>query len=117
MGKRIINVLSAYVPQVGLSRELKESFCDDVLSIISYLSEIGVVVLAGDLNGHVGASADGYEGVHGGFGYGRRNLEGEYILEACVALDMVVCNTKFRKRVNHLITYSSGALVARKITS
>ena len=23
------------------------------------------------------------------------------------ALDMVVCNTKFRKRVNHLITYSS----------
>ena len=34
---------------------------------------------------------------NGGFGYGRRNLEGEYIQEACVALDMVVCNTKIRK--------------------
>ena len=101
-------MLSAYAPQVGLSRELKESFWDDVLSVISDLSEAGAVVLAGDLNGHVGASADGYVGVHGGFGYDRRNLEGEYILEDCVALDMVVCNTKFRKRVNHLITYSSG---------
>ena len=111
VGKRIINVLSAYAPQVGPSRELKESFWDDVLSVISDLSETGVLVLAGVLNGHVGASADGYEGMHGGFGYGRRNLEGEYILEACVALDMVVCNTKFRKRVNHLITYRSGGTI------
>ena len=51
VGKRIINVISAYAPQIGLSRELKESFWNDVLSIISDLSEIGVVVLAGDLNG------------------------------------------------------------------
>ena len=46
VGKRIINVLSAYSPQVGLSRELKESFWDDVLSVISDLSETGAVVLA-----------------------------------------------------------------------
>ena len=59
-------------------KKKNESFWDDVLSVISDLSETGAVVLAGDLNGHIGASADGYEGVHGGFGYGRRNLEGEY---------------------------------------
>ena len=108
VGKRIINVPSAYAPQVGLSKKLKENFWDDVLSVILDLSGTGFVVLAGDLNGHVCASADGYEGVHGGYGYSRRNLEGEYILEAGVALNMVVCKTKFRKRVNHLITYSSG---------
>ena len=28
----------------------------------------------GDLNGYVVRSADGYEGVHGGFGYGDRIL-------------------------------------------
>ena len=33
VGKRIINVLSAYAPQVGLSRELKESYWDDGLSV------------------------------------------------------------------------------------
>ncbi|KAK4305368.1 hypothetical protein Pmani_022730 [Petrolisthes manimaculis] len=108
VGERVINVLSAYAPQAGLSRESKERFRGDTISVISDLSETDTVVLAGDLNGHVGACADGYDDVHGGFGYGRRNLEGEYILESCVALNMVVCNSKFKKRLSHLITYSSG---------
>jgi len=29
------------------------------------------------MNGHVGAGKDGFEGVHGGYGYGVRNVEGE----------------------------------------
>ncbi|KAK9165688.1 hypothetical protein Scep_000879 [Stephania cephalantha] len=33
----------------------------------------------GDLNGHVGASNDGFERVHGGFSYGNRNEEGESV--------------------------------------
>ncbi|KAK4329584.1 hypothetical protein Pmani_000059 [Petrolisthes manimaculis] len=108
VGERVINVLSAYAPQAGLSRGSKERFWGDTISVISDLSETDTVVLAGDLNGHVGACADGYDDVHGGFGYRRRNLEGEYILESCVALNMVVCNSKFKKRLSHLITYSSG---------
>ncbi|KAK9089100.1 hypothetical protein Scep_016601 [Stephania cephalantha] len=39
------------------------------------------VFIGGDLNGHVGASNDRFERVHGGFGYGNRNEEGESILE------------------------------------
>ena len=31
------------------------------------------VVIAGDINGHMGVEADGYEDVHGGMGYGTRN--------------------------------------------
>ena len=37
-------------------------------------------MIAGDLHGHVGRSADGYKGVPGGFGYGDRN-SGDRILE------------------------------------
>ena len=48
------------------------------------------VVLLGDLNGHVGAEADGYEGIHGGFGYGDRNVEGCRILEFSEAHGLVV---------------------------
>ena len=29
--------------------------------------------IGGDLNGHVGTSNTGFEGAHGGFGYGIRN--------------------------------------------
>ena len=55
------------------------------------------VSLCGDLNGHVGQDVEGFEGVHGGNGYGKRNLEGEMILEFARAMEMVVCNTLFTK--------------------
>ena len=40
------------------------------------------VIVAGDLNGHVGEKSEGYEGIHGSFGYEQRNDEGCHILEA-----------------------------------
>jgi hypothetical protein len=46
--------------------------------------------------------------VHGGFGYGSRNQEGEGILNFALAYDFFVTNTLFRKRVSHLVTFSSG---------
>jgi hypothetical protein len=54
--------------------------------------------IGGDLNGHVGAFNTGFEGVHGGFGYGIRNQEGEDVLSFALAYDMIVPNTLFRKR-------------------
>ncbi|VDO39517.1 unnamed protein product [Haemonchus placei] len=38
------------------------------------------IVVAGDLNGHVDSTKDGYS-CHGGFAYGSRNADGERILE------------------------------------
>ena len=34
-------------------------------------------MVCGEFNGHVGAEVDGFEGVHGGKGFGSRNAEGE----------------------------------------
>ena len=67
-------------------------------------------MMGGDLNGHVGELAEGYEGVHVGSGFGVRNTEGVRILECGDALDMVVCNTMFKKRPSRLITYESGGI-------
>jgi len=67
-------------------------------------------VIRGDLNGRVGALAEGYEGVHGGSGVGVRNTEGVRILQFGDALDMVVCNTMFKKRPSRLITYRSEGI-------
>ena len=61
-----------------------------------------------DLNGHVGTKKDGFEGVHGGFGYGVRNLEGEMLLEFADAMDLAVANTWFKKHDQKLVTYESG---------
>jgi hypothetical protein len=64
--------------------------------------------IGGDLNGHVGSTRVGFDGVHGDFGYGSRNQEGEGILNFALAYDLFITNTLLRKRVSHLITFSSG---------
>jgi hypothetical protein len=64
--------------------------------------------IGGDLNGHVGSTRVGFDGVHGGFRYGSRNQEGEGILNFALAYDLIIANTLFRKRVSHLVTFSSG---------
>ena len=67
-----------------------------------------MVITDGDFNGHVGKEVNGYEGVHGGYGYDIRYTEGEDILKMTATLDRVVCNTWFIKRDSRPITYSSG---------
>ena len=48
-----------------------------------------------------------FEGVHGGFGFGDRNVEGEMILETADALNLVILNTWFTKK-ERLFTYENG---------
>ena len=76
------------------------------------MSDIDVgerLLICGDMNGHVGAEVDGFEGVHGGYGFGRRNVDGEMLLEFADALDFAVVNTWFKKEVRKMITYETKA--------
>ncbi|ESN97919.1 hypothetical protein HELRODRAFT_177581 [Helobdella robusta] len=66
-GKVIVRVISGYAPQQSRKEEEKDRFYDDVSDEIGQAGLNEFVVLLGDLNGHVGADADGYEGVHGGW--------------------------------------------------
>ena len=76
--------------------------------MVGEVKESEVLVIGGDLNGHVGKDCDGYDGVHGGHGYGERNEEGEKILDMAQRKELLVCNTRYRKREEHLITLSCG---------
>ena len=97
VGKCLMNVVAAYAPQTGRSQEEKDNFWEAVWKLIEGIKKTERIMLGGDLNGHVGKESDGYEGVHGGQGYGMRNAEGERILEFCEAAGMIVCGTQFRK--------------------
>jgi hypothetical protein len=81
IAKVMVRVISGYAPQQGRMEEEKDQFYDDVSEEIGQAASDEFVMLLGDLNGHVGANAEGYEGVHGGFGYGVRNEEGCRVLE------------------------------------
>ncbi|KAH1214111.1 Craniofacial development protein 2 [Glycine max] len=108
VGQDTFNVISGYAPQVGLAEHFKVKFWEDLKGVLQDIPQGEKVFLGGDLNGHVGSMARGFEGVHGGFGLGEMNGEGKSILEFSEALDLSIANTWFKKREEHLITYKSG---------
>ena len=72
------------------------------------LKSCGEVVLGlGDFNRHVGRRIDAYEGVHGGYRIGERNVEGRKLLEFCDEKELHEANTWFEKE-QRKITYSMG---------
>jgi len=66
------------------------------------------LLLAGDMNGHVGSSNAGYDRMHGVFGYGDRNADGSRILEFADRLNLVIFNTLFMKQEFQMVTYAAG---------
>ena len=66
--------------------------------LVSCIPQNEMVLLAGDMNGHVGSSNVGCVGTHGGFGYGDRNADGSRILEFAYGLNLVIYNTLFVKQ-------------------
>ena len=45
------------------------------------------------MNGHVGENVNGFQGIHGGKGFGDRNEEREKLLENYESLGLVLANT------------------------
>jgi len=77
----LLNVLTVYAPHSGKPEEEKESVWNEGFHLVSCIPQNEMVVLAGDMNVHVGISNVAYDGMHGGFGYGDRNPDGSMILE------------------------------------
>src|SRR5437867_6890143 len=107
VGKSMLNVISCYVPQAGRSQTEKEEFYVCLDRVMSGIGDTEMVIVCGDFNGHVGEFAEGYEGVHGGKGYGKRNEEGEMLVEFALSRDMVIANTLFDKDVSMKVSYES----------
>ena len=69
----VLNVISAYAPQVGLDESVKRQFWEDLDGMVRAIPSSEKLFIGGDLNGHVGTTSAGFEAVHEGFGYGSRN--------------------------------------------
>ncbi|GJX85613.1 retrovirus-related pol polyprotein LINE-1 [Tanacetum coccineum] len=81
----VVNVISAYAPQVGLSDVEKKRLWNELDELVRECSADERLIIGGNLNGHIEATTDEYEGVHGGF-----------------------ANSFFKKSEAHLITIQSG---------
>jgi exonuclease III len=64
-GDLVLNVISAYAPQVSLSDDVKRRFCEDLEDMVRGVPSSEKLFIGGDLNGHVGTCKGGFEKVHG----------------------------------------------------
>ena len=96
--KSIVTVLLVYCPQTGLDDSAKDQFYENVQWASTKINATEILFVCGDFNGHTGKNANGYEGVHCGGGFGRRNLEGERILEFAVCPQPSCFKFTFQKK-------------------
>ena len=108
IGKVVFTFLSVYAPQAGLQEAEKDRFYNQLQSVLARIPASEVLIPLGDWNGHVGADSNRFEEVHHGKGFRVWNVEGERLLKFALANNLVVGNTCFRKRVSHLVIYSSS---------
>ncbi|KAG5584098.1 hypothetical protein H5410_044532 [Solanum commersonii] len=108
IGGCTLSVISAYAPQVGLDEETKKLFYEDLNEVVRGIPNTEKIVFGGDFNGHIGATSNGFDDVHGGFGFGERNGGGTSLLDFAKAFELVIANSYFPKKENHLVTFRSS---------
>ena len=60
LGENIINIVSAYAPQVGLDEHTKVQFWEQMDELIQEIPLGEKIYISGDFNGHVGEDRVGY---------------------------------------------------------
>ena len=87
--------------------EVVKSFWNKLFHWVTSMPQNEMVMLACDINRHVGSCNVSYDGTHCGYEYGVRNADGCSILEFANAdrLNLVICNTLFMKQEYKLVTY------------
>ncbi|XP_009588184.2 uncharacterized protein [Nicotiana tomentosiformis] len=103
----ILNIISAYTPQAGLDEEVKRHFWEDLDEMVRGISHTEKLFI-GYFKGHIGATSGGYDDVHVGFGFGDKNGGGMSLLEFARAFDLVIANSSFLKKREHLVTFRSS---------
>ncbi|XP_063875050.1 uncharacterized protein LOC135108205 [Scylla paramamosain] len=103
-----INVISAYAPQVGCELDEMEEFWSEVEEVIQNIPREERVVIGADFNVHIGEGNNGDEDVMGKYGVGKRNEEGQMVVDCAKQMEMALVNTYFKKRGEHRVTHMSG---------
>ncbi|KAG2460172.1 CFDP2 protein, partial [Polypterus senegalus] len=105
IGGVMMNVVSAYAPQVGRAMAEKEDFWSKLDEVMNSVPKGQKMVIGADFNGHVGEGNSRDEEVMGRYCVKERNEGGQMIVDFAKRMDMAVVNMYFKKREEHRVTY------------
>ena len=104
----MLNFISAFAPQVGCIREEKEAFWLDLDETVETIPKNKKIVMGAGLNGYVGEGKNGDEECMGRHGLGKRNNEGQAVVDFAQRMELGITNTYFVKEPALRVTYYSG---------
>ncbi|XP_019224012.1 PREDICTED: uncharacterized protein LOC109205723 [Nicotiana attenuata] len=107
--KQLDDQLQCLAPQVGLDEEVKRRFREDLDEVVRGISVTEQLFTRGDFNGHTGTISGSCDDVHGSFDFGVRNDGGTSLLDFTETFDLVITNSSFQKKEDHLVTFQSTA--------
>ncbi|XP_047268679.1 uncharacterized protein LOC107861844 [Capsicum annuum] len=93
---------------MGLEEEVKARIWEALDEVVRSVPSSKKIVITRDINRHIGFLPGGYDDVHGGFGFDNRNGEGAALLDFARAFGLVVVNSSFPKKEDHLIAFRSS---------
>ncbi|XP_049378088.1 uncharacterized protein LOC125842834 [Solanum stenotomum] len=108
VGGGTLSAISAYTPQVVLGEEAKKLFYEDLDEVVRGIPITKKIVIGGDFNDHIRETFNGFDDVHGGFSFGERNGGGTSLLDFAKAFELVIANSCFSKKENHMVTFRSS---------
>ena len=90
-----LSLICVYAPTMTYSEDDKEAFYQELTQTVSNVPKADKLVILGDFNGRVGNDSTTHEGVIGKFGKGKRNSNGDLLLNFCSEHDLSITNTFF----------------------
>ena len=102
-GQEVWVFVSAYGPGSERSADEREDFWTDLADCVEVVGKGCSVVVMGDLNARVGNEE--VVNVVGKFGVPGRNESGEKLIEVCMERELVIGNTRFKKKLKHKYTW------------
>lgn len=102
-----LSVIQCYSPTNDANDDEKDTFYNQLQSVLHRTPKHDMVIVMGDLNAKVGKDNTGKEACMGAHGIGQLNENGERLLDFCEINGLVVCNTIFAHKDIHKYTWVS----------
>ncbi|KAG5608981.1 hypothetical protein H5410_020262 [Solanum commersonii] len=85
-------IVKLVIGGLDLDEEAKKLFYEDLDEVVRGIPNTEKIVIGGDFNSHIRATSNGFDDVHGGFGFGERNGGGTSLLDFAKAFELVIAN-------------------------
>ncbi|XP_052253146.1 uncharacterized protein LOC127859679 [Dreissena polymorpha] len=101
----LITIFSVYAPTLGASDEDKDTFYDQLDSLVSGIPKVEPILLLGDVNARVGTDHQSWSSCIGHYGTGKMNDNGQRLPELCSYYNLCITNTFFQSKPQHRVSW------------